>query len=146
MGYFGIGIYHPKHEVNIGTLFRSAYSFGASFVFTVGRRYKKQSSDVCNVRNIIPFFEYTTTNDLIVNLPHACKLVGVELSDDAQCLSTYEHPYNCCYLLGAEDHGIPSKVLNKCHEIIRVPNAIKCLNVSVAGSIVMYDRSIKTPQ
>lgn len=42
---FGIGVYHPKHEINIGTLIRSAYIFGANYVFTVGRRYKRQSSE-----------------------------------------------------------------------------------------------------
>lgn len=44
-GYFGIGIYNPKTETNMGTLWRSAYNFGADFIFTIGMRYKKMGSD-----------------------------------------------------------------------------------------------------
>lgn len=39
-GYFGIGIYHTKNVLNVGTLWRSAHNFGASFIFTVGMRYR----------------------------------------------------------------------------------------------------------
>lgn len=34
--YFAIGIYHPKTEMNMGTLWRSAYQLGASYIFTIG--------------------------------------------------------------------------------------------------------------
>ena len=40
-GFFGIGIENAKNEYNIGTLWRSAYLMGASFIFTVNTRYKK---------------------------------------------------------------------------------------------------------
>ena len=40
-GYFGIGIENIKTEANIGTLMRSSYAMGASFVFTIGRRYAR---------------------------------------------------------------------------------------------------------
>ena len=36
MPYFEIGVYHPKKEVNIGTLWRTAYQLGASVIFTIG--------------------------------------------------------------------------------------------------------------
>jgi tRNA(Leu) C34 or U34 (ribose-2'-O)-methylase TrmL len=45
MSYFEIGIYHPKTRNNVGTLWRSAYQLGASGLFTIGRRYERQSSD-----------------------------------------------------------------------------------------------------
>ena len=34
-GYFEIGIYNGKTEVNMGTLWRSAYQLGASGIFIV---------------------------------------------------------------------------------------------------------------
>lgn len=40
-GFFGIGILNNVDELNIGTLWRSAYILGASFIFTVDRKYKK---------------------------------------------------------------------------------------------------------
>lgn len=38
-------MFHAKKEVNLGTLMRSAFNFGAAYVFTVGRRYSEQASD-----------------------------------------------------------------------------------------------------
>lgn len=40
-GYCGIGIYAPKMPVNVGVLWRSAQLMGASFIFTIGARYKR---------------------------------------------------------------------------------------------------------
>ena len=34
-GYFGIGVENISKEQNIGTIIRSAHSFGASFFFTI---------------------------------------------------------------------------------------------------------------
>jgi hypothetical protein len=46
-GYFGIGIYHGKTEENIGTLWRSAYAYGADFVFTAALHTDWAVEDYC---------------------------------------------------------------------------------------------------
>lgn len=140
-GYFGIGVYHPKTEVNIGTLWRSAYLFGAAFVFTVGRRYEKRASDTPKTPRHIPLLHYTDIEDLHAHLPHGAPLVGVELDAGARALPGYVHPERAVYLLGAEDHGLPERVLDKCHSLVTIPTVRpQSLNVAVAGSIVLYDR------
>ena len=140
MSYFGIGVYHPKTAVNIGTLMRSAYSFGASYVFTIGRRYSRQASDTVNAPANIPLYHYLTIDELVKNMPVGCRLIGVELAEQAHKVGQYIHPKQCVYLLGAEDYGIPPKDLRRCHEVIQIPFASHCLNVAVAGSIVLFDR------
>jgi tRNA G18 (ribose-2'-O)-methylase SpoU len=142
-GYFGIGVYHPKHAENIGTLMRSAYAFGANFAFTIGRRYSRQASDTPNAGLHLPLYHYMTLEDLIDHLPIGCPLIGVELHERASLLNRFVHPERACYLLGAEDHGIPQAILDQCHYAVEIPHAAQCLNVSTAGSIVMYDRRVK---
>ena len=44
-GYFGIGIEGPSKAVNVGTLFRTAHAFGASFVFTVRAQYNPRQDE-----------------------------------------------------------------------------------------------------
>lgn len=138
MSYFGIGIWHPKSECNIGTLFRSAYAFGASFCFVIGRRYKRRSSDTVNVTNQIPLYEYLTLDEL--KLPKNCPLVGVELTKEARNLRFFCHPRQAIYLLGAEDHGLSPEVLNKCHLVVQIPDLRCCLNVASMATLVLYDR------
>ena len=58
---------------------------------------------------------------------------------------TFEHPRRCVYLLGAEDSGLSKQAIAKCHFLIKFKSQ-KSLNVSVAGSIVLYDRGINKPR
>jgi tRNA G18 (ribose-2'-O)-methylase SpoU len=141
-GYWGIGIYHTKTEVNVGTLLRSAYSFGADFAFTVGRRYKKQSSDTLKTWRHIPLWHFSDLDDLRNHLPYTARLVCIEIAPGAIDLSEFEHPDQAVYLLGAEDHGLPSEILAG-NKVVKISGADHCLNVAVAGSIVMYDRKRK---
>jgi tRNA G18 (ribose-2'-O)-methylase SpoU len=141
-GYFGIGIQNVKTEANIGTLWRSAFIFGASFIFTIGDRYKRQSSDTTKSWKHIPLYNYKTFDDFYNSLPYDCRLVGVELDNRSIPIQEYKHHERCVYLLGAEDSGLSNEAINKCHELIILPGNY-CLNVSVAGSIVLYDRIVK---
>lgn len=140
-GYFGIGIINGKAEVNLGTLWRSANIFGASFIFTIGHRYPQrgQSSDTMKTHRHIPLFQYDSFDEFPI--PNGCELISIELSDKSKPIETFNHPERAIYLLGAEDGGIPDNVLEK-SRVIQLPGN-HCLNVSVAGSIVMYDRIAK---
>lgn len=140
-GFFAVGIWHPKTETNVGTLWRSAYLYGASFMFTIGRRYKRQSSDTPKTPLHVPLFHFDAVEDLRVHLPQGALLVGVEMCDRARPLSRYGHPAQAVYLLGAEDVGLPDKILAQCHSVVRIECPTpQSMNVAVAGSIVMHDR------
>lgn len=142
-GFFGIGVCHSKSPQNIGTLWRSAHCFGADFIFTVGRRYERQTSDTMKTQRSIPLYNYTDMDDLVAHLPFECRLIGIELDVRAKPLATFSHPEQACYLLGAEDHGLPPSFLDRCHSVVQVEGASRCLNVAVAGSVVMWDRVVK---
>jgi tRNA G18 (ribose-2'-O)-methylase SpoU len=136
-GFFGIGIYHTKTETNVGTLIRSAHSFGAGFVFTIGRRYKKQGSAINRDRHI-PIFHFKTVLEWKKTMPSNARLICVELHEKAISIKHFQHPQQAIYILGAEDYGIPKKMLKGC-QIVQLPGKY-CLNVATAGSIIMYDR------
>jgi len=141
-GYFGIGVYNGKNAKNIGTLWRSAAILGADFIFTVGHRYKKQCSDTMKTPRHIPLYHYQDEQDFFNHIPYDCPVVAVELAEKAVMLEWYHHRERCIYLLGAEDGGIPNRILERCLDVIQIPGDY-CYNVSVAGSIVMYDRTVK---
>lgn len=138
-GFFGIGCIGMKTAHNYGTLFRTAQVFGADFLFLIGHRFKKQASDTMKSWHHIPVYSYIDFEDFNDHRPHSCVLIGIELDKRATPISDVTHPKNCCYLLGAEDHGIPPRVIEKCDRLIQLPGE-RSLNVSVAGSIVLFDR------
>ncbi len=125
--------------MNVGTLWRSAHILGADFIFTVGRRYRHQSSDTTKAWKSIPLWHFNEIDELLSHSPKDARLVGVELDERATDLSAYSHPERAIYLLGAEDHGIPEKTLDRCHDLIQLPGDYS-MNVATAGSIVLYDR------
>lgn len=138
-GYYGVGIYLPKSKKNIGTIFRSAFILGAKFIFTIGERYDWQKTDTVKSYRNIPLFHYSTFDEFYNSFPKECKLIGVELCERSIPLTSFVHPERSIYLLGAEDYGLPKEITDKCNAVVQLPGEFS-LNVSVAGSIVMYDR------
>ncbi|MCM5664370.1 RNA methyltransferase [Galbibacter mesophilus] len=141
-GYFGIGIQNGKTPENLGVLWRSAQNLGASFIFTIGNRYHKQACDTHKAVGAMPYFHYDTFEDFYKHLPKSALLIGVELTESAELLQDFKHPRRAVYLLGAEDHGLSNEAIEKSHKLIKFQSTLS-LNVAVAGSIVMYDRSVK---
>ena len=138
-GFFEIGIDHPAHGENIGTLWRSAYQLGAAGIFTIGKALKRQHSDTPQTWQHIPYRIYDQFDQLHANIPYGTQLIGVEIGGTP--LSQFEHPSRCIYLLGSEHTGLSKTILSKCHHIISIESIRKkSYNVAVAGSLVMYSR------
>ncbi|RYZ70387.1 MAG: TrmH family RNA methyltransferase [Proteobacteria bacterium] len=138
-GYYGLAIYRPKKEVNFGSLLRTAQIFDAAFIALIGSRYHRQSSDTFGAVHHMPIFEYDSFDSFYINLPRSCQIVAVEQQVGAQSLRGFEHPLSACYLLGAEDDGIPINIVERCHQVVQLEGE-KSMNLAVAGSIVIYHR------
>lgn len=145
-GYFGVAIWHPKHETNVGGLWRAATLYDAAFVCTVGARYRHQASDTPHTPRHTPLYHYADIDDLIRHLPNGCPLVGVELDPRATSLTEFRHPGRAMYLLGAEDHGLSPAVADRCHYLVQIPTVREFShNVATAGALVLHDRHVKVP-
>ncbi len=142
-GYFGIGVERISKAANVGTLFRTAHAFGASFIFTVASQYRKsdlRASDTADTPRSLPLHEFADV--AAVRLPKECRLVGIEITQDAVDLPSFHHPRQAAYVLGSEREGLSPELLAHCHHVIRIPMRFS-VNLAVAGAIVMYDRLIQ---
>ncbi len=141
-GYFAIGVEGISKSMNVGNLFRSAHAFGASFVFTVAANYslaEGRKSDTSKAPGHLPFYSFPDIASLV--LPKACTLVGVELTDDAIELPSFHHPPQAAYVLGPERGSLSGDMTSKCEFVVKIPVRF-CVNVGIAGAIVMYDRLV----
>ena len=141
-GYFGIGVEGISKPMNVGSLLRSAHSFGASFFFTVSPAVDiraMQASDTSGAFGHIPFYNFETPADVL--LPANTSLVAVELLPDAVDLPSFRHPRRAVYVLGPELGSVSDALLARCDYTIKIPMKF-CVNVGVAGALVMYDRLI----
>jgi len=142
-GYFGIGVERISKAANVGTLFRTAHAFGASFIFTVASQYRKsdlRASDTADTPRSLPLYEFADVKS--VRLPKECRLVGIEITPDAVELPSFHHPRQAAYVLGSEREGLSAELLEQCDHVIRIPMRFS-VNLAVAGALVMYDRLIQ---
>ena len=138
-GYFAIGVEGISKETNLGNLFRAANAFGASFVFTIGAAngLNKVKSDTSDAQRNLPFYHYGHASEL--TLPKGCALVGVEIIEQAVGLPSFGHPRCAAYVLGPERGNLSPDLVDRCDYLVRIPSRF-CLNVVIAGTVVMYDR------
>ena len=141
-GYFGIGAEEISKPMNLGALMRTAHAFGASFFFTIKAAPKIReayNSDTSRSLGHLPDYPYDTLDEL--RLPKGCALVGVELTDDAVELPQFMHPSAAAYVLGRERGSLSPALLARCAHVVKIPTKF-CLNVGLAGALVMYDRTL----
>jgi tRNA G18 (ribose-2'-O)-methylase SpoU len=138
-GYFAMGIEGASKAVNLGNLLRSAHALGASFVFTIGAdpRVMDTIADTSRAPSHLPVYHWQSVEEL--RLPRGCRLVGIELVEDAVELPAFAHPAQAAYVLGPERGVLSRELIARCAHLVRIPTAFS-LNVATAGAIVMYDR------
>lgn len=141
-GYFGLGVEGISKSGNLGNLVRSAHAFGASFFFTVAAALDQQeleATDTSHAAGHIPFYKYP--NLAALTLPADCMLVGVELVESSIELPRFRHPPCAAYVLGPELGSLSPELQARCRFMVKIPMKF-CVNVGVAGALVMYDRLV----
>jgi tRNA C32,U32 (ribose-2'-O)-methylase TrmJ len=54
-------------------------------------------------------------------------------------LPSFRHPLQAAYVLGPERGSLSEELLQRCDYTVKIPTSF-CVNVAMAGAIVMYDR------
>ncbi|MDD4617266.1 MAG: RNA methyltransferase [Alphaproteobacteria bacterium] len=141
-GFFAVGAEGINKGFNLGNLVRTSHAFGASFFFTVNASVsyaEVKSSDTSHADIHMPFYAYKNINEF--TLPKDCSLVGVELLDEAVDLPSFRHPLRAAYVLGPEKGSLSPEMVKRCDHIVKIPTKF-CVNVGIAGALVIYDRMI----
>ena len=141
-GFFAMGVEGITKPRNVGNLVRSSHAFGASFFFTIDpvvNLKEMRATDTSDAFDHLPFYNFDKVGDL--SLPKKCQLVGIELMEDSIELPSFKHPTRAAYVLGQEKGNLSPELIERCDHIIKIPMKF-CVNVGIAGAIVMYDRLI----
>jgi tRNA G18 (ribose-2'-O)-methylase SpoU len=141
-GYFGIGVEGISKPMNLGAVLRTAHAFNASFAFSINAMFDVDAvlaSDTSIAFKSLPVQLYDRVDDF--KPPVGCRLIGIEITDRAIDLPSFTHPLAAAYVLGAEQDSLSETMQERCDFIVRIPTKF-CVNLAVAGAIVMYDRMI----
>lgn len=141
-GYFGIGAEGISKAMNLGSLWRTAHAFEASFLFTVAAACptdRVARADTSQAWREVPLYPFADIDAFA--LPRGCQLVGVEIADEAVDLPSFRHPRCAAYVLGPERSSLSPAMRQRCVHLVRIPTRF-AINLAIAGSLVMYDRMI----
>ena len=135
-GYFGIALFEIKFVENVASILRSCKCFNANFICIINGRFDINKIDTTHCERHIPIFQYENLDNFLKTIPLNVSLIGIEV--DGKNIKNFSHPERAIYVFGGEDRTLP-KIFK---ERIAIPTQ-HCLNVSIATSIVMFDRIVK---
>ncbi len=131
---------------NVGSLVRTAHAAAVREVILVGEReWNREAARTADLYTTVTHLPAETGAFLHHVRSRGHTLVAVELSPGAVNLFEADYPPDPCFLLGAELGGIPRDLLDEADLVVQIPQwgLVPCLNVAVAGSIVVYDHLAK---
>jgi tRNA(Leu) C34 or U34 (ribose-2'-O)-methylase TrmL len=137
---------NPKLSRNVGTALRTCSCFGLKQLWYTGDRVKL---DVARGERLpreermkgyqdVELRQFDYPFDMF---PKATP-VAIEVRENAESLTTFEHPENAVYVFGPEDGGLQRVHLQHCHRFVVIPTK-HCLNLATAITVVLYDRMQK---
>ena len=127
---------------NVGTIIRTAYSFGFDTVILSKNCADEYSSKVIRSSQGAIFHIAVIREDLTKEIQqlkeNGCTIYGTSLHN-AKPLQEYPPKENIAIVLGNEGKGVSDEILDICdHHIFIEMSQFESLNVAVAGGIVAY--------
>lgn len=138
-----VAMFNTNYDFNISTIIRTANAFGFRHVFHIQKEGKKidkratvgthNYTNVIHCYNEDEFFDKLREYDYIP--------VAVENNINYTCKNAMDYVAlrRSCFIFGSESSGLESTVLDKCLDIITLPNygSVRSLNVATAAGIIM---------
>ena len=143
---FGILLVNIDYDNNSGNIIRTANAMGAGEVILYGRRKFDRRSSM-GTEFYMDFEQIKYVEEIDEILKEYQIIVGLENGIKAKSLIDYkwDKSKKTLICLGQEGNGIPKEILDKCHDLVEIPQvgSVRSLNVGTAAGIVMYDYTIK---
>lgn len=130
---------------NVGAFFRTADALGVEKIYLTGYTgtppRKEITKTAIGAEEVIPFESAKDPLPILQQLKaEGWKIVALELTKDAQELSTFEIEGDVCLVVGHELEGVPEGILEIADATVMIPMLGKkeSLNVAVATGIALH--------
>ena len=135
-----VAIENWQHDLNIGSIVRTANAFNVAAVHIVGRRaWNRRGAMVTD--KYMHVLHHSDASELRAWADAAgVTVVGIEQTSSSMPLEQFMFPENCCLLLGNEGTGLTPAALERCDAVVEInqSGSTRSMNASAAGSIVMW--------
>ena len=135
---------HIKYTQNIAAVMRTAFAVGVNGIITQPHDVNSITDETIRISmgaaERIPLVEMDLFTAVKVLKKNAIKIFGVHM--DGKTYFESDLTGACAFVLGAEDTGISTGMIERVDETVSIPmrEGIGSLNVSVSAGVLMYEK------
>ena len=138
---FHVAIENWQHDMNIGSIVRSANAFAADTVHIIGRkRWNKRGAmvtdryqHVVHHPDVVGFVEWAKSE----NLP----IIAIDNVPGSVIIETFAFPERCVLLFGQEGPGLSEEAIAAADAVVEISQfgSTRSINASAAAAVTMHD-------
>jgi tRNA G18 (ribose-2'-O)-methylase SpoU len=138
---FSVAIENWQHDLNIGSIVRTANAFAAETVHIVGRRRWNRRGAMVTDR-----YQHVLQHDTVPAFVEAVEgdglpIIGVDNVPGAVPVEGFALPERCVLLFGQEGPGLSAEAVAAADALVEIPQygSTRSINASAAAAIVMHE-------
>lgn len=135
-----IAIENWQHDLNIGSVVRTANAFNVSYVHIVGKRdWNRRGAMVTD--KYLHVLHHPTVEDFAKWCKeNSTPIIGIDNLPISQKLEGYSLPQKCVLFFGQEGAGMSDEAVAICSVVLAIEQygSTRSMNASAAGAIAMY--------
>lgn len=141
---FHVAIENWQHDLNIGSIVRSANAFLAKQVHIIGhKRWNRRGAmvtdryqHILHHQSVEDFVEWSKTADDGLALP----IIAIDNVPGCQKLESFSFPQKCVMLFGQEGPGLTAAAISAASAVVEISQygSTRSINASAAAAITMY--------
>jgi tRNA G18 (ribose-2'-O)-methylase SpoU len=135
-----IAIENWQHDLNIGSIVRTANAFNVSGVHIVGKRDWNKRGAMVTDRYLTVHHHPTVADFAKWCKENSLPIIGIDNVDGSKKLEGAQLPENCVLLFGQEGAGMSDEGIAACEVLYEIAQygSTRSMNASAAGAIAMY--------
>jgi tRNA G18 (ribose-2'-O)-methylase SpoU len=137
---FHVAIENWQHDMNIGSIVRSANAFAADTVHIVGRkRWNKRGAMVTDRYQHV--LHHETIADLVAFAKeHDLPILAIDNVPGCVKIETFDLPTKCVFLFGQEGPGLSPEAIAAADAVIEITQfgSTRSINASAAAAVTMH--------
>jgi tRNA G18 (ribose-2'-O)-methylase SpoU len=135
-----IAIENWQHDLNIGSIVRTANAFNVSGVHIVGKRDWNRRGAMVTDRYLSVFHHPTVADFALWANENEVPIIGIDNVPGSKRLESSELPEKCVLLFGQEGSGMSDEAIEICSVLYAIEQygSTRSMNASAAGAIAMY--------
>ncbi|RFA16270.1 rRNA methyltransferase [Subtercola boreus] len=137
---FHVAIENWQHDMNIGSIVRSANAFGADTVHVIGRKRWNRRGAMVTDR-----YQHIQHHDTVADFTawaraDAVPIIAIDNVPGSVIIETFAFPERCVLLFGQEGPGLSHEAIASAESIVEISQfgSTRSMNASAAAAVAMH--------